>query len=173
MSTIHLLTEDVYFRIGFEMLVETNTILATRSLSILDDGVQFLYFIDTTCIYGNTIQNEKSVDYFLQRVKIVVPKNIRPEKLLQTIKSYCFGLYYHVHLTAGERRVLKELTYGRLLALSLAKIEIDYRSWHNFKASGFRRIGIKNEVTYMRAIHAWNTIDYQSLSKKSYRITNA
>lgn len=172
MSTIHLLTEDIYFRIGFEMLVETNTILATRSLSILDDGVQFLYFIDTTGINGSTPQNEQPVDYFLRRVKLVVPKNIRPRKLLQTIKSYCSGLYFNVHLTAGERRVLRELTYGRLLALSLAKIEIDYRSWHNFKASGFRRIGIKNEVTYMRAIHAWNTLGYQSLSKMSYSITH-
>ncbi|WP_449544139.1 hypothetical protein [Lelliottia nimipressuralis] len=166
MSEIHLLTDDIYFRIGFERLVRTRDINTIHTLSILDDGVQFLYFIDTTCRSGRIPSPDESVDFFLERVKLVVPKNIHPEKLLQTIKAYCRGVYRHVHLTAGERRVLREMTSGRLSTLSRAKIEVNYKTWHNFKASGFRRLGIKNNITYMRAIHAWNATGYSSVSKR-------
>ncbi|MCU6172052.1 hypothetical protein [Enterobacter bugandensis] len=163
MNAIHLLTDDIYFRIGFEKLVKTSDINTTHTLSILDDGVQFLYFIDTTCRSGRIPPSDESVDFFLERVKLVVPKNIHPEKLLQTIKSYCRGVYRSVHLTAGERRILSEMTSGRLSAISRAKIGVNYKAWHNFKASGFRRLGIKNTVTYMRAIHAWNAMGYSSV----------
>lgn len=163
MSAIHLLTDDIYFRIGFENLVLTSDINTTHTLSILDDGVQFLYFIDTTFRSGRTPPPHESVDFFLERVKLVLPKNTHPEKLLQTIKSYCRGVYRHVHLTAGERRILSEMTSGSLSTISRAKMGVNYKTWHNFKASGFRRLGIKNTVTYMRAIHAWNAMGYSSV----------
>lgn len=164
MSAIHLLTDDIYFRIGFEKHVITSDINTTHNLSILDDGVQFLYFIDTTCRSGRIPPPDESVDFFLERVKLAIPKNSHPEKLLQTIKSYCRGAYRHVHLTAGERRILSEMTSGRLSTISRAKMGVNYKTWHNFKASGFRRLGIKNTVTYMRAIHAWNAMGYSSVA---------
>lgn len=163
MSAIHLLTDDIYFRIGFERLIRNSDINTSHTLSILDDGVQFLYFIDTAFRSGRTPPPDESVDFFLERVKVVVPKNIRPEKLVLIIKSYCRGVYRHVHLTAGERRILREMTSGTSSALSRAKMGVNYKSWHNFKASGFRRLGIKNTVTYMRAIHAWNAMGYSSV----------
>lgn len=166
MSAIHLLTDDTYFRVGFETLVRTSDINTTHALSVLDDGVQFLYFIDTTCRSGRIPPSDESVDFFLERVKLVVPKNIHPEKLLQTIKSYCRGVYRHIHLTAGERRILKEMTRGKSSSISRAKMGVNYKTWHNFKASGFRRLGIKNNVTYMRAIHVWKAIGYLSISKR-------
>lgn len=166
MRAIHLLTDDIYFRVGFEGLVRARDINIINTLSILDDGNQFLYFIDTTCRSGRVPPPDESVDFFLERVRLVVPKNIHPEKLKQTIKSYCRGVYRHVHLSAGERRVLREIASGRLSTISRAKMGINYKNWHNFKASGFRRIGIKNNITYMRAIHAWNATGYSSVSKR-------
>ncbi|HEY4429417.1 MAG TPA: hypothetical protein VGN87_00120 [Paenibacillus sp.] len=166
MSAIHLLTDDIYFRIGFEKLVITSDINTTHTLSILDDGVQFLYFIDTTCRSGRIPPPYESVDFFLERVKLAVPKNTHPEKLLLTIKSYCRGAYRHVHLTAGERRILSEVPSGTSSTISRAKMGVNYKTWHNFKASGFRRLGIKNTVTYMRAIHAWNAIGYSSVATR-------
>lgn len=165
MSAIHLLTDDIYFRRGFECLVKNFDTNIIHNLSILDDGVQFLYFIDTTFSSERIAASNDSVDFFLERVKLVVPKNIYPEKLLQTLKNYCRGVYRHVHLTTGEQRVLSEMTRGSLSTLSRAKMGINYRTWHKFKASGFRRLGIKNNITYMRAIHAWNATGYSSVSK--------
>ena len=166
MSEIHLLTDDIYFRTGFETLTGTIDTNPTHSLSILDDGVQFLYFIDTTCRSGRLPPADESVDFFLERVKLVVPKDTHPGKLLQIIKSYCRGVYRHVHLTAGERRVLREMASGSLFTISRARIGVNYKTWHNLKTSGFKRLGIKNKVTYMRAIHAWNAIGYPSVSKR-------
>lgn len=166
MSAIHLLTDDIYFRSGFESLVRTSDINTTHTVSVLDDGVQFLYFIDTTCRSGRIPPAGESVDFFLERVKLVVPKNIHPEKLQQIIKSYCRGVYRHIHLTTGERRILKEMTFGVSSSISRAKMGVNYKTWHNFKASGFRRLGIKNNVTYMRAIHAWKAMGFSSVVKK-------
>ncbi|WP_406909107.1 hypothetical protein [Klebsiella oxytoca] len=166
MSVIHLLTDDIYFRTGFDTLVRTSNINTTHTLSVLDDGFQFLYFIDTTCRSGRIPTADESVDFFLERVRLVVPKNIHPEKLLHAINSYCCGVYRHIHLTAGERRILKEMARGNVSANSRAKIGVSYKAWHNFKASGFRRLGIKNNTTYMRAIHAWNAMGYLSVSKR-------
>lgn len=77
MSTIHMLTDDIDI---------------THTQSILGDGVQFLYFINTACCSGRFPPPEESVDYFLERLKLVVHKNTHPENLLQIIKSYCRGV---------------------------------------------------------------------------------
>lgn len=167
MTAIHLLTDDNYFRAGFDMLVKEIDCNDTHSVSIImDDGVQFLYFIDVGFGSGRGCPASESTDFFLERVRLVVPKNTHSEKLSQIIKSYCRGAYRHVVLTPGERRVLLELARGITPNVSRAKLNVNYKTWHNFKTAGFKRIGIKNNVTFMRIINLWHCTGYPSVFKK-------
>ena len=169
MSAINLLTNDSYFRSGFEILVDGISSNITRPVLIMDDGVEFLYFIDADYRGGRIPPMSEFVDFFIERVKLVVPKNTSYEKLLHIIKTYCGGAYLHISLTPRERYVLRKMAHRISSNISPARMGMNYKTWHSFKNSAFRRLGIKNTVTFMRAIHAWRSTGYSSVFKRFIR----
>ncbi|UVZ93282.1 hypothetical protein [Enterobacter hormaechei] len=158
MSVIHILTSDNYFRLGLKYLLGDCKDFQNISFAILDDGVQYLYLIDTTLSSDMNLTFSKSIDYFLENVRLVMPKYVTPRKLNITLKIYVKGELHNSSLTENERIVLKDIACGIPSLISQRKFSMDYRQWHRYKSRAFKRIGISNTVSYMRVIHTWNML---------------
>ncbi|WP_454878809.1 hypothetical protein [Serratia inhibens] len=152
-----LLTNDTYFRAGFESLISVKPVPYKRIVTILDDGVEFLYFIASHKRGGEKLTEKEAVPFFLQRLALVIPRETKPEKLEEIIQGVKHGTYQNKPLTLGERKVLLDMSRGVSSNVSRTKLGMKYKTWHSFKASGFKRLGIKNDKSLMRVMNVWNT----------------
>lgn len=161
MSRITSYSDNIYLQIGLEALfisADVNNYNHHYSYFVVDDGIGYLYFLDIESTDSQIFNSIDSVAFVLKRIRLVVPLRTPLKKLEAIVKSYGKGLYKHISLTATESHVLKEITTGVPSRILIAKMKMSYKTWHNYKGAGLRRVGIRNMVTFMRFIHIWKLI---------------
>jgi len=150
-----LITDDIFFQWGFEQLYRDNDYLSHFPLLIMDDGISNLYFLDARPNSGGHSLTGDAVALFLDRLKIVVPRNTDIERLRSLLQKFQRGAFWHISVSTGQKRVLLDTGRGMSEEMSRCKMGVDYKTWFNFKNAAFSRLGIKNNATYLKAISVW------------------
>lgn len=162
MYDLTLLTNDSYYRLGFESLFKTKHRQGDENLLIMDDGIQFLYFLSMKeSKTGLTLNVNIPAGEFISRLKLAVPRNTTPGHLRHVIRSFHSGRYQHRRLTPAAYRVLLDIATGVPGNISRAKLQLKHKCWYNLKGNAFVKLGIKNTVVFMRAIHVWHSFYHQ------------
>ncbi|XUM27965.1 hypothetical protein ACQ86C_06715 [Enterobacter asburiae] len=161
MHDITLLTNDNYYHLGFESLTRKKHRSGKTDLVIMDDGVQFLYFLSIKERDKEFPIIKASAGYFITRLKMTIPRNTTPDYLKYVIHEFLSGRYHARRLTPAAYRVLLDIASGVPSNISRAKLQLKYKSWYNLKGNAFVKLGIKNTVVFMRAIHVWHSVCHQ------------
>jgi DNA-binding CsgD family transcriptional regulator len=161
MQDIILLTNDNYYRLGFESLIRKIHSSGKTDLVIMDDGVQFLYFLSMKERDKILPVTTVSAEYFITLLKMTIPRNTTPDHLKFVIHAFRSGRYHRRRLTPAAYRVLLDIASGVPCNISRVKLQLKHKPWYNLKGNAFVKLGIKNTVVFMRAIHVWHNVCHQ------------
>ncbi|HGA3108490.1 TPA: hypothetical protein ACIR5Y_003980 [Enterobacter hormaechei] len=155
--------QDYFYRQGLDSLVKSISLPLHPPLAIMDDGVQYLYFIELSVSPSINEHTKEPISFLLDNLKGVIPKTASFEQIRNEIIRFKNGRYRHVQLTHGQMRVLNQIARGVPPKLAMIKLDLNYKSWHNFKDAAFNRIGIKNTITFIRAVHIYKEFSNELL----------
>lgn len=155
MKAMILLTKDIYLRLGFESITGEVCNTQDPSIAIMDDGVRFLYFLDMSSLRGKFPPAREGTDFFLKRLRLVIPRDMQRDEISNFIHLFQQDKFQINCLSQRERLVLLDMSQGKSPKVLNTNTGMAYKTWHNFKATGFKRLGIKNNITFINAIHSW------------------
>ena len=162
-----VLTEDNYFLSGLEPINSNEWVYSIRGkVIILDDGFNFLYFIDATDLFVDCFSYDFSgevIPFFLKNVKSSLPRSCSIEKIKSEVDKILTGLYRRSSLTLKEHMVLlsfKNSNYS-LERTPWSSVGMNYKAWSSIKSSAYLKLGIKNNAGFIHAIHAICRHKYQ------------
>lgn len=147
--------QDLLYRYGLEHLVKTLTLPLHPPLAIMDDGVQYLYFIELPVYPLIDARESESISFLLKNLKSVIPKRSPLDQVRKEIIRFKNGRYRHLQFTHGQMRVMNLIARGIPPRIAMLNLNINYKSWHNFKEAAFNRIGIRNTNSFIRAVHVY------------------
>ncbi|UVZ93283.1 hypothetical protein [Enterobacter hormaechei] len=150
--------QDLYFRQGLDALVKTLSLPLHPPLAIMDDGVQYIYFIELSVSLSINEKPSESISFLLENLKGVMAKSSPFEHIRNEIVRFKKGRYRHVQFTSGQMRVMNQIARGIPPRIAMAKLDLNYKSWHNFKDAAYNRVGIRNTNSFIRAVNIYNEL---------------
>ncbi|MCU6172428.1 hypothetical protein [Enterobacter bugandensis] len=163
------ITDDKYFRAGFESLIASRGGLQNASLCLMDDGARYLYFLDA--VHGCSGLYPVMcgpIYYFVNHIRTILPRETSPERLIRIISDIHQGAYPVIRLTPAQMSVIMDVASKVKPGISQARSGMNMKTWNNFKYAGLRRLGIKNTLSLVRAADVWKRRGHKTVCGKEY-----
>ncbi|HHA1482203.1 TPA: hypothetical protein ACOEEX_004008 [Enterobacter hormaechei subsp. xiangfangensis] len=154
---------------GFASLFTEKVKHENTYLALIDDGFRFLYVLALEKYHPlDSYPYNDPVYYFLNHLTQIIPRRSTSKYIQNIWSDIHHGINKKIHLSPAEMAVVMDLARGISPCTSQKRRKLTYKSWYNHKNSGFRRLGIKNTLSLVRAADVWKRREHKTVCGGEY-----
>jgi DNA-binding CsgD family transcriptional regulator len=154
---------------GFASLFTEKVKHENPYLALIDDGFRFLYVLTIEKSHPeDSYPYNDPVYYFLNHLTMIIPRRSTSINIRDVWSDTDHGINKKNRLSRAEMAVVMDLARGISPGISQSRRRLTYKAWYNHKNSGFRRLGIKNTLSLVRAADVWKRRGHKTVCGEGY-----